>query len=355
MPIYGDEPQSVFNARMTLSSSDPVNLADTDNATTLYLLPYEGQQIGLLGVGDVVIHELGTSGVSITNSSLDVLRVYDVFVYDSSGTLTLELTGWLQTTATNSPSSGSSVSISVPDTGSLAAGDLVSVTDGSNAEICIVESFVADTSITVATLAASYTSPKVNFLQERTTDIADSLVGKVKSGTTTRRYVGTLRTVSDSGTAKFADTASERLLWNAYNQVSKPGTAAESTSSWTYSGTTFQYANASSANRVDFVIGLDRTVQMAMLAMVDNDAFEGAVASIGLDRSDGSDANLFASGFSGNNAGVMRVVFPAFYDDNPGIGGHFFAWIEKAAAGTPTFYGSSAGGRATGLHRGMLV
>lgn len=56
------------------------------NATTLTLSPYNGQWIKIAGVN----YALGSSGITLSNTGLTASTLYYIYVYNNSGTLTLE-------------------------------------------------------------------------------------------------------------------------------------------------------------------------------------------------------------------------------------------------------------------------
>lgn len=69
--------------------------------------------------------------------------------------------------ATNSPTSGSNKVIDIADTSNFAVGDSVVIEDGSHTEIATVTVVTTDVSITVGTLAYSYTAPSVYWWHEK--------------------------------------------------------------------------------------------------------------------------------------------------------------------------------------------
>lgn len=80
----------------------------------------------------------------------------------------------------------------------------------------------------------------------------------VKSGTTTRRWLGTIRTVSSSGT-KVPDTAAKSYVWNAQNRVVRSTIQTEDDATWTYASGTVHAVNASGADgdwTHEYVVGL---------------------------------------------------------------------------------------------------
>lgn len=80
----------------------------------------------------------------------------------------------------------------------------------------------------------------------------------VKNGDAGKRYVGTIRTVSSSGT-KVTDSAARRFVYNFYNQKPKNLRGADPTDSWTYSSNPLRAANNNTTDgegRVSLVCGL---------------------------------------------------------------------------------------------------
>jgi len=86
----------LFQARATLASGTPVTVADQTAKTTIYLTPHGGNLIGLFNGSAWVPRELSEISIAVpstTNTN------YDIYVNDSSGTPTLELTAWSSDTA----------------------------------------------------------------------------------------------------------------------------------------------------------------------------------------------------------------------------------------------------------------
>lgn len=88
-----DSLSKVFEARLSLSATEP--FAVGLSSSTLYLHPYKGNVIMLYDTTDTVWepHEI-TTPISLALSGLTASLPYDVYVYDNSGTVTLELTAW---------------------------------------------------------------------------------------------------------------------------------------------------------------------------------------------------------------------------------------------------------------------
>lgn len=163
----------------------------------------------------------------------------------------------------------------------------------------------------------------------------------VKSGTTTRRYLGTLRTTSTTTTE---DSAAKRFVWNAYNQQRRlMKNATETTDSWTYTTATFRQANANAANQLDYVSGDASTlVEVDLAALVNTTIAESsggniATVGIGVDSTSVNSAQTY-----GTNIDRTATKTYAKYAGTPGVGRHFLAWLEySGATGTTTWFGDA--------------
>jgi hypothetical protein len=92
-----DVPPSTNDFRLTLASGDPVPAADQTAKSTLYLTPHLGQSI-MLYVGAAWVVRTPAE-VSLSLSALAADTVYDIFVWDSAGTIILEALAWASATA----------------------------------------------------------------------------------------------------------------------------------------------------------------------------------------------------------------------------------------------------------------
>lgn len=87
----------IVNGRLTLTSGTPVTTADVTGAATVYFTPYGGNRISLY---DGTSWQLYTfSEISLGLGTITNDLPYDVFVYNNSGTLTLEFLAWTSKTA----------------------------------------------------------------------------------------------------------------------------------------------------------------------------------------------------------------------------------------------------------------
>lgn len=172
----------------------------------------------------------------------------------------------------------------------------------------------------------------------------------VKTGATTRRYLGTIRTTSTTTTE---DSYLNRLVWNYYNRVRRPARVLESTGTWTYTTASFQQANAAAGNQIAVVVGVAEVL------------FEGLVQG----NARNSSINVTMTVAIGENSttaqatgcllqpGTSQVAneyigASASLRTMPAIGYTTYTWLEKSdATGTTTWAGTA--GVATQIQSGL--
>jgi hypothetical protein len=271
--ITGSAAPKINNFRLTLTPNVPVTTSDVTGASTLYLTPYNGNQIALYN--GTTWELLTTAQVSLALSGLTSGRPYDVFAWNNAGTVTLETLVW--------------------------------------------------TNDTTRATALAY---------------QDGVL--VRSGSTTRRYLGTFYS---TGTTTTEDSAANRYLWNYYHRAKRPMTVFDATASWTYSTLAWRQANGSTANQMNFVIGVSEDAVFASLMT----SFSNSTATvrtvfntIQLDGTNG------ATGFTFAGSGQTGTSLYNITNIGEGIvsaGRHFLAWLEYGAGvDTQTWHGGNARG-----------
>lgn len=177
----------------------------------------------------------------------------------------------------------------------------------------------------------------------------------VKSGATTRRYLGTFYTTSSTTTE---DSKANRYLWNYYHRRRRAlGSAAESATTWNYSTASWRQANANSANQCNFVIGVSEDAVSAVAPVIttynSTSTYRSVAIGIGLDSTTANSASITGEGRC--NTSVQGLV-GASYDDMVAAGKHYLAWIEKGAgADTQSFYVSNSTGYSVARLCGKLL
>lgn len=204
---------------------------------------------------------------------------------------------------------------------------LSSLTSGKNYDV-----FIYDNAGTLTLeLSAAWTND---------TTRADALTTQdgvyVKSGATTRRWLGTIRTTSTTTTE---DSQSKRFVFSAYNQVAKVLKVADATTSWTYSTGSWRSANGSTANRVEIVCGMTGMASLAINCQVGGYSTVG-YPYVGIDE-DGTSAND-ATLTTGGTASTVTVPIVAVLKKYPSTGYHFYQWTEYADSGSVLYFGTVA-------------
>lgn len=164
----------------------------------------------------------------------------------------------------------------------------------------------------------------------------------VKSGNSSRLYVGSFRTTGVSGQTE--DSVAHRLLFNAYNQKKRDFFKQESTASWTYVTTsTIRQVRATATNQIDLVLGLPDVVVYASYSVVgqqDVAAVQPIKIGIGLDST-----TAFAANQTGNmqiiNGANQQVDGMAVAVMKPAVGYHTVPMLEAGNGSvTATWYGT---------------
>ncbi len=170
----------------------------------------------------------------------------------------------------------------------------------------------------------------------------------VKSGAGTRRYLGTLRA---TGTNTTEDSLRQRLVWNYYNRAPRTLAATETmATSWTYTTTTWRQANATTTNRVNFVVGTDDTFVFLQVSVVlsNSASGNGGLAAVGYDTTTNytempNGVSRIATLRSGSANHVVTGI--STNSGYPTAGYHFCSWNEIGpGAGVTTWFASETVG-----------
>ena len=263
--------------RLTLESGVPVSTADQADKTTLYYTLMTGNKIQLYSGTAWATYTIA-SELSLDISAFTASKPYDIWIYNNSGTATLDSTVW---------------------------------TDG-----------------TTRATALAYQDGRL-----------------VKSGATTRLYLGTI--YMDSA-QKCQDTVLRRFVWNYYNRVYKNLLVIETTNSWDYTSATWRSANNSTANRVEVITGVceGMLVKLKAQGVSYNASACARFTGIGLDVTNANNATIKGKF---DQAGTFTTS--SEYSSLLTCGYHFLQWTEYSdASGTTTFKGDDGG---TNMQSGM--
>lgn len=254
----------VFNARLSVSSTDPENIDDTVNGNDIYLVPYNGNLIGLQTEILTLSGSLTLAGTSLTTG-----KPNDIFVYNNAGTLALESVAWTNATT-------------------------------------------------------------------RATALAWSNGVLVKSGDTTRRYVGTV--YRDAGGFVY-DSSSQREVWNYYNQIEKYIHCKPNDTTHNYTTATWREWNGGMGiglTNFRFVQGLERNIRIWGYGNAYNTTEPWAAIGIGIDSTSVNSADL---------RGGFRMQSSAEYNRSIGIGWRTAYLLQISnTGGTTAWYGIGTAG-----------
>lgn len=172
----------------------------------------------------------------------------------------------------------------------------------------------------------------------RATPLASQDGVLVKSGDTTRRYVGSF---TPGGATTVSDAAAARNLWNYNNRVLRSlASTGTTTTSYTYTSGIWRLAENNAANTVGFIVGVaEDTVEAVSNAIITGSGAYQKYISIGYDVTNAINANATIGGM-GISGSYMSAASSLFLI--PAAGVHTLSRIEYGGTGT-TFYPYSAG------------
>jgi len=277
--------------RLTLATGNAAPVADQIDKSTLYYTSLTNDGTVTTNPLQVVLYDgsrlrlYSNAQVSLSLTLTDA-KNYDVFLYDNSGTLTMELSAaW---------------------------------TNGTTR----ADALAAQSGIIVKSGAATR-----------------RWIGTIRSS-------GTDKT-EDSGGGFTSQVGGKRFVYNAYNQVPRLLAVADDTPSWDYTGATIRQAGGAAGNKVELVQGRASESLFARLVCIiqsDNNSSQAASAGIGLDSitayATSADGLTFTrSTIYNTSAFLTQAPLTASLSGNIGLGYHYLSWLEAGADGTSTFIG----------------
>lgn len=263
----------VPGGRLTGTTADPT--ADSSSTANLYYTPHLHNSVKLYDGANWVFYNF--SEITLALTGLANGYNYDVFLYNNSGTLTLETTQWSSATA-------------------------------------------------------------------RATALVRQDGVWVRSGATTRLYLGTIRT---SALGQTIDSNAFRFIWNMYNRVAKEAYIYDDTNSWSYSTDSWRSWNNNSANSIGMVRGLDEDVlDVTFLAHAEDNY---PAVGLNIDSAGGD-------GMKAHTTNTQLTPLTVRYCDKPGLGYHALFLSERAiGAAATTFYGDGGSSSILSAARGYAI
>ena len=357
--------------RLYLISGNPVS--DGTNVTgNFFVGPYLGNCVSLPDATGNVFTTLSFSEIS-TAIPTAVFRLYDAFIYNSSGSVAVATTAWDsggQVTATITGVTAANpcvVTVSGDHHIDIPAGALIGIAgivgnlgttaaNGLNGKVFKVVSsvYTSSTAITleagIDTTSLTYTSGGTCYVvpTARTTGLTFQNGMYLQTGSLGRVYIGTFMSGAEGVSAQCEDNTSSRLVWNYWNQIAKTLSWSDSTPSWTYSSATARPRNGNTAvgtGRAETLGGMNPSA----LTVTNQQVAANAVAGVGSYYYSGVRQNSVLSGASALIAGCIAftAVASIFSSANslqpvtPSIGYAFNQAIEgSVTTGVTSIYGS---------------
>lgn len=161
----------------------------------------------------------------------------------------------------------------------------------------------------------------------------------VKSGATTRKYIGSFRTTGVSGQTE--SSVAKRYLWNYYNRT-RVTLIAIQPNTWTYTSATYRQANNNTANQLDLVCGVSEDVIDINIYATSANTSANVIRQIalGIDSTTSPTASVISLNPTSTSSINFLYTLGVKYSGFPSVGRHFYAWLEASTAtGTTTWYG----------------
>ncbi|HZR77345.1 hypothetical protein [Bradyrhizobium sp.] len=300
---------------LTLTSLTPIITGDVSAATAVYYTPYDGDRIPITVDGaSFKMRQFSELTLTLVANHL-ASTLYDVFVFDNSGTTTIG-TGpaWNTNTA-----------------GSCARG-----TGAGTTELQRVHGLWTNkNSMTARNGATTYTVA-------------------ANEGT----YVGSIFIDGSAGQVTCHRTWGQSRkwgVWNAFNRVPVYLKCGDSTASWTYTSTTIRQSDAASGNTLTVFSGLAENVfdlsfkqKLQYINVNATSANSGAQIGIGWNSTTAISGTAGAAvenyGQTATLASIMTQTVTAEYISPPSIGINNVNAVESALvnANAQTFFGTEA-------------
>jgi len=172
----------------------------------------------------------------------------------------------------------------------------------------------------------------------------------VKSADVTRRYVGTIRSVSNS---HVADSISKRFVWNMYNRVLRLLNVKDTTSSWLGAAAAWRQTRGVATNCFEYVAG--DAVMLEVFAQLMSEGSGGGAAcstGVGIDSTT-SPATTSIYGKTTETAGVGSDGATTSYRGTPDAGYHKINWLEYGP-NTVSFFGQPGDYAQSGMVGSLL-
>ncbi len=164
----------------------------------------------------------------------------------------------------------------------------------------------------------------------------------VKTGDTTRRYVGTIYVNASN---QCNATTSQRHVWNYYNRVNRHLSCVDTTDSWTYTTLTWRAANNNTTDgvgRVSCVVGVVEDAIIASNYGIAQNSSGAGGQNIAIGIGVNSTSSNSAQTFGGNGNSTHIHTLAAFFTGLPTAGFNYIQRLEiSTATSVTTWYGDN--------------
>lgn len=318
----------VFNGRLTLVSGVPNPKGDQVSKTTLYWTPYNGNQISLYD-GASKWNTRTFSEISLALGTLSDATIYDVFLYDNAGTVAFDtLVAWRNPFFAISGASNATPIVITSVAHGLSNGDQVDIaylaTNTAGNGVWTVANKTADTFELSGSVGNGATGTGIGSARSTPLVLQDGTY--VKSGATTRLYVGSIYTTSTTTTES---SNAKRYVWNYYNRVNGQLLKTDTTSH-TYSTAAYRIWRNQADNRLDWITGISDDFQQFTMTAEVATGTAGASSYILQQLDDGYDSitGLFGVVTTRANSREVSKIY------TPSAGKHFVKALQNPSNGT---------------------
>lgn len=321
--------------RLSLETGVSFSTTDQTAKTTVYLVPHVGTRLSMYNSSEWTYHTCPEIGITLGTKTSG--KNYDIFAFTSSatpsstdtGTDTLTFgaaTGWetgavVRAASTNGGLTGGTdywYRAATSTTGTLHTTLAGAIANTGKVDL------TASVTVALTAISLEWSAAWTNDTA-RADAIARQDGAWVKSGTTSRSYLGTIRTTS---TTETADADATRYCWNHHNRLPKRCYKTENTSHVLNNTAAREWNNATGA-RAEFVIGLaDQSVTWSVTARATASTVTPSTFIYGALDTTGYNWSQFYQGATNNFQSLWSTQ-----NVIPSIGYHYFT-IREAEFGS---------------------
>jgi len=157
----------------------------------------------------------------------------------------------------------------------------------------------------------------------------------VKTGATTRRYLGTIYINSSGGQTD--DSLTKRCVWNYYNRVPRMMYRTESTGH-TYSTAAFRAWNNDATQIFQVVVGVSEVPALVGFTSMTNGnaaSGRGAITSVGYDATNAEISGAYR--IENSSVNTINGWYGCKHEHLTGVGYHYYSFVEYPEGGECTF------------------